>query len=266
MQSKTISLANHSIQHEETVECPACGHKDTGTYCSACGNSLQQKRISLKSLLSSILDFFSDVETNYVHTFKGLLFRPANFIRRYIHGERNESYIPFKYFFLNLSINFFVYTRCGIANLTENTLDVEVDQLVQLKSDIVFEELIDDYGSFFSLLIIPVYVACNRILFPASKYNLAELATAITFMMGQLMLLEVAINLISAVFPSFYHFSRILVMIAELGILFVLGYKLMKDKWYHALWKSGLTLAVIFLVMRLVLMGTQEILVFMYDN
>jgi hypothetical protein len=109
-------------------------------------------------------------------------------------------------------------------------------------------------------------VACNRILFPASKYNLAELATAITFMMGQLMLLEVAINLISAVFPSFYHFSRILVMIAELGILFVLGYKLMKDKWYHALWKSGLTLAVIFLVMRMVLMGTQEILVFMYDN
>ena len=145
-------------------------------------------------------------------------------------------------------------------------MDVEVDQLVQLKSDIVFEELIDDYGSFFSLLIIPVYVACNRILFPASKYNLAELATAITFMMGQLMLLEVAINLISAVFPSCYYVSRMLVMIAELGILFVLGYKLMKDKWYHALWKSGLTLAVIFLVMRMVLMGTQEILVFMYDN
>ncbi|MBK9963025.1 MAG: hypothetical protein IPP06_17375 [Saprospiraceae bacterium] len=85
------------------------------------------------------------------------------------------------------------------------------------------------------MLIIPVYVICNKILFPSSKYNLAELATAITFMMGQLMLLEVAINLISVVFPGFYHFSRILVMIAELGILFVLGYKLLKDKWYHAL-------------------------------
>ena len=266
MQSKSIPLANQYTQQGETVECPACGHKDTGSFCSACGNALQHKRISLKSLLGSILDFFSDIETNYVHTFKGLLFRPADFIARYIRGERNESYIPFKYFFLNLSINFFVYTKFDIANLAENSFDVEVDQLVQLKSDIVFEQLIDDYGSFFSLLIIPVYVICNKILFPSSKYNLAELATAITFMMGQLMLLEVAINLISVVFPGFYHFSRILVMIAELGILFVLGYKLLKDKWYHALWKSGLTLAIIYLVMRMVLMGTQEILVFMYDN
>lgn len=266
VQSKTISLANNHIQQGETVECPSCGHKDTGSYCSICGNSLHQKRISLKSLLSSILDFFSDIEASYVHTFKGLLFRPADFIARYIKGERNESYIPFKYFFLNLSVNFFIYTRFGIANLTENNLDVEVDQLVQLKSDIVFEQLIDDYGSFFSLLIIPVSVICNKILYPTTKYNLAELATAITFMMGQLMLLEVVINLISVVFPEFYHFSRILVMLAELGVLFILGYKLMHNKWYHALWKSAVTIAAIYFVMRMVLMGTQEILSCIYDK
>lgn len=266
MENKTILLANNVAQHGDAVECPSCGHHDTGSFCSSCGSPLQHKRISLKSLIGSIIDFFYDIETNYVYTFKGLLFRPANFIARYIRGERNESYIPFKYFFLNLSINFFVYTKFGIANLTDSALDVEVDQLVQLKSDIVFEQLIDDYGSFFSLIIIPVYVLCSRILFPKSKYNLAEMATAITFMMGQLMLLEIAINLISVVFPDFYSFSRVLVMMAEFGILFILAHKLMKDKWYHAMWKSVLTLAVIFLVMRSVLMGTQEILACMYDN
>lgn len=266
MQSKSIPLANNYTQHGETLECPSCGHQDTGSFCSACGSPLQRKRISLKSLLSSILDFFSDIETSYVQTFKGLLFRPADFIARYINGERDEYYIPFKYFFLNLSVNFFVYTKFDIANLTENTIDVEVEQLIQLKSDIIFEQLIDDYGSFFSLLIIPVYVICNRLLFTKSKYNLAELATAITFMMGQLMLLEVAINLVTVLFPGFYHFSRFLVMIAELGILFILGFKLMNDKWYHALWKSALTLAAIYLAMRMVLMGTQEILSFIYDK
>ena len=45
------------------------------------------------------------------------------------------------------------------------------------------------------------------------------MATAITFMMGQLMLLEIAINLISVVFPDFIPFSRVLVMMAEFGIL-----------------------------------------------
>ncbi len=266
LESKTISLANNVAQHGELVECPSCGHKDTGGFCSQCGNPLEKKRISIKSLLESILDIFTDFETKYAQTFVGLLTRPAQFIEKYIHGKREEYYIPFKYFFLNLSINFFVYTRCGLADLTENEFDVEVDQLVQLKSEVVFEEIINDYGSLFSLIIIPVYVLCSYLLFPKSKLNLAEQATAITFMMGQLMLLEVAINLISFVFPAFYHFSRALVMFAELGILFVIAHKLMNNKWYHALWKSILTLAVIFLVMRLVLMGTQEVLACIYDN
>ena len=89
------------------------------------------------------------------------------------------------------------------------------------------------------------------------------MVTAITFMMGQ----HVAGNchqfdqcgfLILFLFQGIGNDGRIW----HAGFL----HKLMKDKWYHAMWKSVLTLAVIFLVMRSVLMGTQEILACMYDN
>ena len=69
MENKTISLANNVAQHGDAVECPSCGHHDTGSFALLVAVLCNIKRISLKSLIGSIIDFFYDIETNYVYTF-----------------------------------------------------------------------------------------------------------------------------------------------------------------------------------------------------
>jgi len=249
----------------EIVKCLVCGTEDYGQFCSSCGNPLKRKRISIASLLGSLLDFFYNLETKYVHTFWSLVTRPANFIEKYIHGERESYYIPFKYFLLNLSINLFIYNQFNIEKITEEDADLFDEPLFQLRSEEVFEKLINNFGSFFSLLIIPVFVVCARLLFTRVKYNLAEIATSITFMLGQLMLVEILLNLGCAIFPSFYESSRLFIMIAEVGMIFILAHKLFLEKWYHAAWKSAFIFIALFFSLKLVLIATQEVLTLIYD-
>ncbi len=262
MTEKTISDTSFS----NTLTCNNCGHIDEGVFCSSCGSHLKKKRISVAGLIASIVDFFCNFEDKYIGTFIALLLRPVDFISGYIQGVRDQYYIPFKYFFLNLSINFFIYTYFNLSEITENELDIEVDQLLQLKSEIAFDYLINNYGNLFSLMIIPIYVIFARLIFPKSPYNFAEIATAITFMLGQLMVLEVFVNIGSAIYNPFYFMQKYIIMLAELGIIFTLSYKFFKAGLVHAIWKSALIACGIFLSMEYILILTQNILHLIYGE
>lgn len=100
-------------------------------------------------------------------------------------------------------------------------------------------------------MIIPVFVVCARLLFSKVKYNLAEIATSITFMLGQLMLVEILLNLGCAIFPPFYESFRMIIMMAELGMVFILAHKLFMEKWYHAAWKSAFIFMTLFFSLNL---------------
>ncbi|MBK8080509.1 MAG: DUF3667 domain-containing protein [Saprospiraceae bacterium] len=167
--------------------------------------------------------FFSNFEDKYVHTFISLTTQPTNFINHYLNGVRDKYYIPFKYFFLNLSINFFVYTYFNISTINENDFETEASNLLQLKSDAVFDAIINDYGSFFSLMIIPLYVLATSVLFRKSTHNMAERATAITFLFGHLMIFQAALNLMSAVFNPFTNFKNILLWVRKSRLSFCLA-------------------------------------------
>ena len=80
---KTLSKTYSSTD----VECNNCGYIDQGVYCSNCGGHLKKQRISMSHLLSSIVDFFSNFEDKYVHTFVSLTTRPINFISHYLHAS-----------------------------------------------------------------------------------------------------------------------------------------------------------------------------------
>jgi hypothetical protein len=248
------------------TECKNCGFTDKGVYCSHCGSSLMKHRISITTLISSIIDFFSNFEDKYFNTFKVLLIRPVQFINTYLAGERDSYYIPFKYFFLNLSINFFVYTYFNMAAINENEFDLAADQMLQLKSDIAFDSLINNYGSFFSLLIIPLYVFISKILFRKDSHNLAERATAVTFLLGQLMLFHALLNLISAVFNPFYAIQKYIIFGAEVFIIFLLSYRFFKASLMEALWKSVAITIFVFMSMKYTLIFTREILRIYYGD
>lgn len=239
---------------------------DRGAYCSNCGGHLQKQRISITSLISSIVDFFSNFEDKYLHTFISLFVRPIEFINLYLNGIRDKYYIPFKYFFLNLSINFFIYSYFNISVINDDIVDAEIDQLILLKSEAAFDAIINNYGSLFSLMIIPLYVIATSVLFRKNHHNAAERATAITFLLGQLMIFQAFLNLVTVVFQPFYDVQKYIVIGAEIYIIFLLSFRFFKATIIEAIWKSLVISLFVLLGMKYILLITQTILQLYYGE
>jgi len=67
------------------------------------------------------------------------------------------------------------------------------------------------------------------------------------------------------VFPAFYESSRLIIIMAEVGLIFILAHKLFIEKWYHAAWKSAFIFMTLYFSLKLVLIATQEVLALIYD-
>jgi Protein of unknown function (DUF3667) len=262
--TKIAPISMH--QNTSLMTCGNCGHEDMGTYCSMCGTKLSTDRLSVAVLAASIVDFFYNVENKYVATFKALYCHPIRFIETYINGQRDAYYIPFKYFFFNLSMNVLVmsYFNIGMINdlsdESEDAIFVGIEESAQL-----YDSIINNYGSFFSLLIIPIFVLLSKALFPNVKYNLAEKASAITYLFGQLMIYRVGFNLITAVFPSFYDINTALVFLMEYGLIFLLSYRFYKERMISALWKSAIIFTLVFFTLKYTLVLLNAILELLYN-
>lgn len=248
------------------IECNNCGFIDSGIYCSSCGLSLLKQRISVSNLVQSIIDYFSNFEDKYFTTVKMLTINPFVFIKSYIEGKRDDYYIPFKYFFLNLSLCIFVFNYFDLGNIDFAVAELNIKTTMKFKSDVMFDYIMDNYGQFYSLVIIPFYVFIAKLLFRKSNYNVAEISTAITYLLGQFMLLQFVLNVISGIFHSFYFFEKYLVIAAELLMVMSMSFRFFISKPFPAIWKSMVIIVFIFYSMKGILYLTQNILDFIYLN
>jgi hypothetical protein len=257
-----MKLENSIYQEPNTMDvvCGNCGTYDHGIFCSNCGCHLKNRRISLPNLISSLVDYFSNFEERYIKTFASINTSPIGFIDQYLKGFTGKYYIPFKYFLLNLGVYFFVYSFFKINLIAENSFDMEAELLLQKRSDVIFDGLINNYGSFFSLMIIPLYVYATKLFFYKSAYNLAERATAITFLLGHLMIFQAVLHLIAAMCHPFYFIQKVIVLAAEFCIFFMLSLKLFRAPLFHAIWKSILIFCFVFMGMKYILAFTQVLL------
>ncbi|MBK9256676.1 MAG: DUF3667 domain-containing protein [Saprospiraceae bacterium] len=251
------SIHHSCFSHE--IDCANCGYTDKGLYCSNCGSPFNKERISLTALSIKLVSVLVNIEGRYANTSKELFIRPVNFILRYLNGERERFYVPFKFLLINLTINFFIYNYFNISQISEFQNFTAGDEAL-LHSEVLFDHIISQYGKFFFLLIIPFYAICSKILHPKTRFNAAEIATAISFMLGQMMLLEIILNLLSALYSPFYFIQKYLVIVTEVAIVFILCYRFFENRLIHAIWKTVVTLTVLVVSMKYVLILTQFIL------
>ena len=246
------------------VACQNCGYVDSGVYCSECGKVLKKNRISATVIFASVINAITGVESKYMETTKALLKNPIAFIKDYIFGNRDKYCLPFKFYLFNIGINLFIYTYFDLGSI--NSHMAGADDSVRFQSEVMFEQIINNYGNLFLLCIIPLFVMVSSILFPKSQYNSAEKATAITYMLGILLLFEIFLNLISVAFNPFHMVGRQIVRILEIAIIFLLSYKFFNQSIFKAIWKSIIIILTIIFSMKIVLMGFMEILILLCNE
>ena len=237
-------MESHAHTHhnsEESSECPACGFVDNGRFCSNCGGVIKDYRINFMYWVTQILEW----EDRVTHTTIQLLTKPAVFLKEYMGGNRAKTYIPFKYLFFAFGLFCLMNELFGIQELYSETLENWILQSSPSESEIMFQHMVNVFGKFFILLFIPYYLLLSKLLHPNVKYNLAERATAITYMLGMLMMVQTGLALITALIHPFYFIKPYLVIGVEFYMVFILAYKFYHEKLIHALWKSVVTLLII---------------------
>lgn len=235
---------------ETEFQCKKCGYFDKGLFCSNCGQAHYKSRLSLAFLLDKIITEVINVR-KYIPTFNALWQRPIEFISEYIHGDRDKYYTPFKYLFINMGISFFL----SHYNYTSLDTDIYLDE-----SERLLDQIINEYGKLYFLLIIPIFTACTKLLNRAMSFNVAEIVTAITFLLAQMMCLVIALHLITLGFHAFYPIQKIIIFIAQLTIIFLLNYKLLKNDLFASTWKSLITILAIYFGMKYAILLTHEVI------
>jgi hypothetical protein len=180
------------METDSTAVCRECKQPGTGNYCSACGASLQVKKVSMANLYHEIFHFFTHLDKGIAFTIKKLFTAPGRMQHDYLEGYRSKHQKPFSFFFITATltglslywVNILVEKIYGNANVAEGTF---------------FHE----YMIFLLLFSLPYVMLLTWLFFYSSKYNFAEIGILILYTMPVIFLIVVFANCTRLIFPGF---------------------------------------------------------------
>jgi hypothetical protein len=101
---------------EESHNCPECAAPLAGEYCHRCGEKLPDAHdLTLKHFLHHGLHELTHFDSKIFRTVQALLFRPGLLTVEYLAGRRKRYVLPLRLFLVIFALNFFLYTRPGVA-------------------------------------------------------------------------------------------------------------------------------------------------------
>ncbi|MEQ6123047.1 DUF3667 domain-containing protein [Pseudotenacibaculum sp. MALMAid0570] len=163
------------------MECKNCSAnlQDKDGFCSYCGARVLEKGISLKFLISEIMDKVLSVDNKLLKTFWQLFSKPDQVINGYIDGVRKKYFNPFSYLLISITlagISFYFLKDIAIQSLeTAPTINQTGNPFGDKQFLESFLNFIFDYQAFLTALIIPVYALISWVVFlNRKKYNYLE--------------------------------------------------------------------------------------------
>jgi hypothetical protein len=101
---------------EESHNCPECAAPLVGEYCHRCGEKLPDAHdLTMKHFFHHGLHELTHFDSKIFRTVKALLFRPGLLTVEYLAGRRKRYVLPLRLFLVIFALNFFLYTRPGVA-------------------------------------------------------------------------------------------------------------------------------------------------------
>lgn len=164
-----------TLSDRKNNQCKNCNTYFEGNYCKNCGQSADQKRITMSFLVEKLLNGLFHINRGLFYTIIELFVHPGTMLRGYIAGKRINYINPFTYLVVISLVGGFIYTWSGIL--------AHLDQIFPAT-----DELMNFTSKYFSarmLLIIPLYALLCSVLFKSFKYNLAEHLIINTFLISQ---------------------------------------------------------------------------------
>lgn len=170
--------------------CKACGHRGTGKYCSECGQSLELKRITVRTILHDAFHFFTHLDKGYPYTLKKLIRSPGKMQREYVTAKRNRHQKPFSMFFISLTVMALLFYWI-------NSAIIKYYHAGEANEAAFF----DKYMVGMVLLMLPIYSLVTYLFFYRSGYNYAEITVLVLYTFSFIFLMLVLIQTLKFIWP-----------------------------------------------------------------
>ena len=103
-------------QQEESLQCPECGIALLGKHCHECGGKPPNPHdLTIKHFLHEGLHEFTHLDSKIFRTLRMLILSPGTLSVEYLAGRKRRYVLPLRIFILAFAVNFFLYTRPGVA-------------------------------------------------------------------------------------------------------------------------------------------------------
>ena len=163
---------------------------DDNTTATVADLSPEAPRLTMRLVLSELIERFFDVDKGWLRTVRELTLGPGAMIRRYVEGHRKVYANPFAYLVVGTAVSIMAQRAVGfqermIATTSGNT----VDSPLQMEFANRFTELISQNALYVSLGILVPLALLVRLFFRRSGYNLAECFVFALYTVGHLSLL-----------------------------------------------------------------------------
>ncbi len=194
---------NHTDENEGPG-CPAClncGAALTDRFCAHCGQSINTKRIAIRSMAKDVLDHWFDLEQPMIRTVINLTWRPGWVASQYAEGKRRSFTNPLKFTLVTIALSFVVFDLVGFnvaAALSTNEQEVSdapdsAKMIVQAVNRAV--EFSSQYETIFTFLSLPLFAFALRVLFWGQQRNFAEYFVLSTYAAGLTNLVQLVLGL-----------------------------------------------------------------------
>jgi hypothetical protein len=148
-------------------------------FCSGCGAKRMHNRLNARNLVEDFTERFLNIENQFLKTFLCLFSKPEDVINGYIGGMRKRYMSAFSYFAVALtlaSLYMFVFRNWfldenlmmfgqGFANGAAGGEVAESTQAFSEEWAKSYMDMIFDYQSVFSFILIPLYALISKLVF-----------------------------------------------------------------------------------------------------
>lgn len=201
------------------LSCKNCGHQFDGQFCPSCGQVYIDKRFTMRESFSHFFSMVFNFDRGLWHTSIEMLRNPGKVLRDYLNGVTRPYFHPFRFLFLWLTIQVFLYFSTGIFEEIQSN----VGGILGIRQEVspLQTEIMNFYNGYLHIFItlsMPILAFGSWLFFKKSGYHYAEHLIINCFAYGETILITLLL------LPVYFINSKVFLIINMSTLFISIGY------------------------------------------